>query len=116
MEREFTAEVEALSMAQHENLVPLWGYCIHGNLRFLIYSFLENGSLDDWLHNKDDHPGTFLDWPVRLKIAKGASRGLSYIHDVCKPNIVHRDIKSSRATSYLTKNSKLMLQILGCQD
>ncbi|RLN06983.1 hypothetical protein C2845_PM11G14650 [Panicum miliaceum] len=95
MEREFTAEVEALSMAQHENLVPLWGYCIHGNLRFLIYSFLENGSLDDWLHNRDDDPGIFLDWPVRLKIAQGASRGLSYIHDVCKPQIVHRDIKSS---------------------
>jgi serine/threonine protein kinase len=95
MEREFTAEVEALSMAQHENLVPLWGYCIHGNSRFLIYSFLENGSLDDWLHNRDDNPRTFLDWPVRLKIAQGASRGLSYIHDVCKPHIVHRDIKSS---------------------
>nr|CAB3448893.1 unnamed protein product [Digitaria exilis] len=95
MEREFTAEVEALSMAQHENLVPLWGYCIHGNSRFLIYSFLENGSLDDWLHNRDDDRGTFLDWPARLKIAQGASRGLSYIHDVCKPHIVHRDIKSS---------------------
>ncbi|CAN6237167.1 unnamed protein product [Urochloa humidicola] len=95
MEREFTAEVEALSMAQHENLVPLWGYCIHGKSRFLMYSFLENGSLDDWLHNRDDDPGIFLDWPVRLKIAQGASRGLSYIHDVCKPHIVHRDIKSS---------------------
>ncbi|KAG2648574.1 tyrosine-sulfated glycopeptide receptor 1-like [Panicum virgatum] len=96
MEREFTAEVEALSTAQHENLVPLWGYCIHGNSRFLIYSFMENGSLDDWLHNRDDYDATtFLDWPMRLKIAQGASCGLSYIHDVCKPHIVHRDIKSS---------------------
>ncbi|XP_066321215.1 tyrosine-sulfated glycopeptide receptor 1-like [Miscanthus floridulus] len=95
MEREFTAEVEALSMAQHENLVPLWGYCIHGNSRFLIYSFMENGSLDDWLHNRDDDASTFLDWPMRLKIAQGASRGLSCIHNVCKPHIVHRDIKCS---------------------
>ncbi|EES06297.1 hypothetical protein SORBI_3004G044700 [Sorghum bicolor] len=95
VEREFTAEVEALSMAQHENLVPLWGYCIHGNSRFLIYSFMENGSLDDWLHNRDDDASTFLDWPTRLKIAQGASRGLSYIHNVCKPHIVHRDIKCS---------------------
>ncbi|KAK3156036.1 hypothetical protein QOZ80_2AG0101920 [Eleusine coracana subsp. coracana] len=95
MEREFTAEVEALSMAQHKNLLPLWGYCIQGNSRFLIYSFMENGSLDDWLHNRDDDASTFLDWPARLKIAQGASRGLSYIHDVCKPHIVHRDIKSS---------------------
>ncbi|WVZ77884.1 hypothetical protein U9M48_025685 [Paspalum notatum var. saurae] len=95
MEREFTAEVETLSMAYHENLVPLWGYCVHGNSRFLIYSFMENGSLDDWLHNRDDDASIFVDWPTRLKIAQGASRGLSYIHNVCKPHIVHRDIKSS---------------------
>ncbi|KAF7088811.1 hypothetical protein CFC21_091880 [Triticum aestivum] len=95
MEREFTAEVDALSMAQHENLVPLWGYCIQGNSRFLIYSYMENGSLDDWLHNRDDGASSFLDWPTRLKIAQGASLGLSYIHDVCEPHIVHRDIKSS---------------------
>ncbi|KAL6603208.1 hypothetical protein ACP70R_043569 [Stipagrostis hirtigluma subsp. patula] len=94
MEREFTAEVEALSMAQHENLVPLWGYCIQGSSRLLIYSFMENGSLDDWLHNKDE-ANSFLDWSTRLKIAQGASRGLSYIHNTCKPRIVHRDIKSS---------------------
>ncbi|XP_004966176.1 tyrosine-sulfated glycopeptide receptor 1 [Setaria italica] len=94
MEREFKAEVEALSMAQHENLVPLWGYCIQGSSRLLIYSFMENGSLDDWLHNKDD-PNSFLDWPIRLKIAQGAGRGLSYIHNTCKPHIIHRDVKSS---------------------
>ncbi|KAF8685353.1 hypothetical protein HU200_043977 [Digitaria exilis] len=95
MAREFSAEVEALSMAQHDNLVPLWGYCIQGDSRFLIYSYMENGSLDDWLHNRDDGASLFLDWPMRLKIAQGASQGLSYIHDVCKPRIVHRDIKSS---------------------
>ncbi|KAL5670593.1 hypothetical protein ACJX0J_022814, partial [Zea mays] len=95
MEREFTAEVEALSMAQHDHLVPLWGYCIQGNSRFLIYSYMENGSLDDWLHNRDDDASTFLDWPTRLRIAQGASRGLSYIHNDCKPQIVHRDIKCS---------------------
>ncbi|WVZ77887.1 hypothetical protein U9M48_025688 [Paspalum notatum var. saurae] len=95
MEREFTAEVEALSMAQHDHLVPLRGYCIQGNSRFLIYSFMENGSLDDWLHNRDDDASMFLDWPARLRIAQGASHGLSYIHNVCKPHIVHRDIKSS---------------------
>uniref|UniRef100_A0A453NCW3 non-specific serine/threonine protein kinase n=1 Tax=Aegilops tauschii subsp. strangulata TaxID=200361 RepID=A0A453NCW3_AEGTS len=66
-----------------------------GNSRFLVYSYMENGSLDDWLHNKDDDASSSLDWPTRLKIAKGASLGLSHIHDVCNPQIVHRDIKSS---------------------
>jgi Leucine-rich repeat (LRR) protein len=95
MIREFSAEVDALSMAQHDNLVPFWGYCIQGNSRLLIYSYMENGSLDDWLHNRDGDAGSFLDWPMRLKIAQGASQGISYIHNVCKPHIVHRDIKSS---------------------
>ncbi|PNT65909.1 hypothetical protein BRADI_3g04198v3 [Brachypodium distachyon] len=95
MEREFSAEVDALSMAPHENLVPLLGYSIQGNSRLLIYSYMENGSLDDWLHNRDDNASSFLDWPTRLKIAQGTSLGISYIHDVCNPQIVHRNIKSS---------------------
>ncbi|KAK3156032.1 hypothetical protein QOZ80_2AG0101860 [Eleusine coracana subsp. coracana] len=96
IDREFSAEIDALSMAHHENLVPLWGYCIQGNSRFLIYSYMENGSLDDWLHNmNDDASSSFLDWPRRLRIAQGAGHGLLYIHDVCKPHIIHRDIKSS---------------------
>ncbi|XBH77250.1 hypothetical protein VPH35_103755 [Triticum aestivum] len=95
MEREFRAEVDALSTTQHQNLVPLWGYCIQGNSRLLIYSYMENGSLDDWLHNRDDDVSSCFDWPTRLKIAQGASLGLSYIHEVCNPQIVHRDIKCS---------------------
>ncbi|CAA3002190.1 tyrosine-sulfated glycopeptide receptor 1 [Olea europaea subsp. europaea] len=46
MEREFKAEVEALSTAQHKNLVTLQGYCVHDGYRLLIYSYMENGSLD----------------------------------------------------------------------
>ncbi|KAJ9179494.1 hypothetical protein P3X46_011276 [Hevea brasiliensis] len=94
MEREFKAEVEALSTAQHENLVSLQGYCVHQSFRLLIYSYMENGSLDYWLHEKADGASQ-LDWPTRLKIARGASCGLAYMHQICEPHIVHRDIKSS---------------------
>ncbi|KAF3451934.1 hypothetical protein FNV43_RR08030 [Rhamnella rubrinervis] len=94
MEREFKAEVEALSTAQHENLVSLQGYCVHDGFRLLIYSYMENGSLDYWLHEKVDGASQ-LDWPTRLKIAQGASCGLAYMHRICEPHIVHRDIKSS---------------------
>ncbi|KAJ8755750.1 hypothetical protein K2173_024294 [Erythroxylum novogranatense] len=94
MEREFKAEVEALSTAQHENLVSLQGYCVHEGFRLLIYSYMENGSLDYWLHEKADG-ASHLDWPTRLKIARGASTGLAYMHQICEPHIIHRDIKSS---------------------
>ncbi|XP_071731976.1 tyrosine-sulfated glycopeptide receptor 1 [Rutidosis leptorrhynchoides] len=92
--REFKAELEALSTAQHKNLVSLQGYCVHDGSQLLIYSYMENGSLDYWLHEKTDG-ATRLDWPTRLKIAQGASCGLAYMHQVCEPHIVHRDIKSS---------------------
>lgn len=94
MEREFKAEVETLSRAQHPNLVLLQGYCRYKNDRLLIYSFMENGSLDYWLHEKIDGPSC-LDWDRRLKIAQGAARGLAYLHQACEPHILHRDIKSS---------------------
>ncbi|OMO83296.1 hypothetical protein CCACVL1_11445 [Corchorus capsularis] len=94
MEREFKAEVEVLSTAQHENLVSLQGYCVHEGFRLLIYTYMENGSLDYWLHEKADGPSQ-LDWPTRLKIARGAGNGLAYMHQICEPHIVHRDIKSS---------------------
>ncbi|XWS11006.1 hypothetical protein CRYUN_Cryun38cG0046800 [Craigia yunnanensis] len=94
MEREFRAEVEALSRAQHKNLVSLQGYCKHGKDRLLIYSYMENGSLDYWLHESVDG-SSILKCDVRLKIAQGAACGLAYLHKVCEPNIVHRDVKSS---------------------
>ncbi|THU67104.1 hypothetical protein C4D60_Mb05t21130 [Musa balbisiana] len=94
MEREFQAEVEALSRAQHSNLVLLQGYCKIGSDRLLIYSYMENGSLDYWLHEKVEG-GSALDWRKRLRIAQGAARGLVYLHQSCDPHILHRDIKSS---------------------
>lgn len=94
MEREFRAEVEALSRAQHPNLVHLQGYCMYKNDRLLIYSYMENSSLDYWLHERLDGPSS-LDWDTRLQIAQGAARGLAYLHQSCEPHILHRDIKSS---------------------
>ncbi|EPS59661.1 phytosulfokine receptor 1, partial [Genlisea aurea] len=94
MEKEFHAEIETLSRAQHPNLVRLQGYCKYRDDRLLIYTFMENGSLDYWLHEKSDGPAS-LDWKTRLEIARGAARGLSYLHLRCEPRILHRDVKSS---------------------
>lgn len=94
IDREFQAEVETLSRARHPNLVQLEGYCNYKNDRLLIYAYMENSSLDYWLHEKPDGP-SLLDWDARLQIAQGAAKGLAYLHQSCKPHILHRDIKSS---------------------
>ncbi|EOA25699.1 hypothetical protein CARUB_v10019052mg [Capsella rubella] len=94
IEREFEAEVQTLSRAQHPNLVLLRGFCFYRNDRLLIYSYMENGSLDYWLHERNDGPA-LLNWRTRLRIAQGAAKGLLYLHEACDPHILHRDIKSS---------------------
>ncbi|KMZ76287.1 Receptor kinase [Zostera marina] len=115
MEREFRAEIDTLSRALHQNLVVLQGYCRMASVRILMYSYMENGSLDFWLHennNDDDNRSrNFLDWGMRLEIAKGASKGLEYLHLNCQPHIIHRDIKSSNIL--LDQNFKAHLADFG---
>ncbi|EFJ25282.1 hypothetical protein SELMODRAFT_99517 [Selaginella moellendorffii] len=90
-DREFKAEVEVLSSAQHRNLVTLIGYCTEGGRRILVYEFVCNGSLNKHLSRKNPKP---LDWPSRQNIALGAARGLRYLHEECRIGcIVHRDVR-----------------------
>ncbi|KAL3632836.1 Tyrosine-sulfated glycopeptide receptor 1 [Castilleja foliolosa] len=91
MEQELKAEVEALSTAQHKKILTLQGYCLHDGYRLLIYKYMENYY---WLHERADGPSG-LNWPARLKIMRGAIKGVAYMHETCEPHIVHRDLKSS---------------------
>ncbi|CAL4953038.1 unnamed protein product [Urochloa decumbens] len=93
-DREFLAEMETIGKVKHPNLVPLLGYCVCGDERFLIYEYMENGSLEMWLRNRADAIEA-LGWPDRLKICVGSARGLSFLHHGFVPHIIHRDMKSS---------------------
>ncbi|CAM6073939.1 unnamed protein product [Sphagnum tenellum] len=96
-EREFLAEMETLGKVKHANIVQLLGYCTFGSDRVLVYEYKCNGNLDLWLHrNAFICAGrTGLNWSTRLKIAQGAARGLVFLHHVCVPHVIHRDIKAS---------------------
>ncbi|KAJ6838887.1 receptor-like protein kinase HSL1 [Iris pallida] len=96
LEKEFLAEVEILGSIRHANIVKLYSCISNSKSKLLVYEYMENGSLDQWLHSsrRVDGRGT-LDWPARLRIAIGAARGLCYMHYDCSPPIVHRDVKSS---------------------
>ncbi|KAL6126935.1 hypothetical protein ACLB2K_074980 [Fragaria x ananassa] len=53
--KSFQAECEALRNIRHRNLVPIITACSsvdsHGNdFKALVYKFMENGSLEEWLH------------------------------------------------------------------
>ncbi|GMJ05615.1 hypothetical protein HRI_004230700 [Hibiscus trionum] len=91
-QREFQAEVEIISRVHHRHLVSLVGYSIAGDKKMLVYEFVPNKTLEFHLHNKGLPT---MDWSTRLKIAVGAAKGLSYLHEDCHPRIIHRDIKSA---------------------
>jgi serine/threonine protein kinase len=87
--------METIGKVKHPNLVPLLGYCVCGDERFLIYEYMENGNLEMWLRNRADAIEA-LGWPDRLKICLGSAHGLSFLHHgFVPPNIIHRDMKSS---------------------
>ncbi|KAK3024421.1 hypothetical protein RJ639_043379 [Escallonia herrerae] len=92
--REFDNELNLLSTIQHENLVPLLGYCCENDQQILVYPYMSNGSLQDRLYGEAAKRKT-LDWPTRLSIALGAARGLTYLHTFSGRSVIHRDVKSS---------------------
>ncbi|KAL5788572.1 hypothetical protein ACOSP7_005521 [Xanthoceras sorbifolium] len=49
-EKEFKVEVEAIGKVKHKNLVGLIGYCAEGAQRMLVYEYVDNGNLEQWLH------------------------------------------------------------------
>nr|GMD00140.1 probable receptor-like serine/threonine-protein kinase At4g34500 [Ipomoea batatas] len=73
-EKEFKVEVEAIGKVRHKNLVGLLGYCAEGTQRLLVYEYVDNGNLEQWLHG-DVGPVSPLTWDIRMKIAIGIARG-----------------------------------------
>ncbi|XP_022897051.1 probable leucine-rich repeat receptor-like protein kinase At5g49770 isoform X2 [Olea europaea var. sylvestris] len=89
---EFKTEIELMSRIHHKNVVSLVGFCYDQGEQMLVYEYISNGTLRDCLSGKI---GFKLDWSRRLKIAFDAARGLSYLHELANPPIIHRDIKSN---------------------
>lgn len=103
--REFQTEVDLLSKIRHPNIISLLGYSIHGDTRLIVYELMENGSLETQLHGPSH--GSALTWYCRIKIALDTARGLEYLHEHCKPQVIHRDLKSSNILLDSNYNSKL---------
>ncbi|KAH0908295.1 hypothetical protein HID58_031616 [Brassica napus] len=94
-EKEFKVEVEAIGRVRHKNLVRLLGYCVEGEHRMLVYEYVDNGNLEQWLHGDGLGSKSPLTWDIRMNIVLGTAKGLMYLHEGLEPKVVHRDIKSS---------------------
>ncbi|XP_016458326.2 G-type lectin S-receptor-like serine/threonine-protein kinase At1g34300 [Nicotiana tabacum] len=97
---EFWAEVTIIARMHHLNLVRLWGFCAEKGKRILVYEYVPNGSLDEFLFQKAARIGSpdrpqkpILDWNIRYRIALGMARAIAYLHEECLEWVLHCDIK-----------------------
>ncbi|XP_022144106.1 LRR receptor-like serine/threonine-protein kinase IOS1 isoform X2 [Momordica charantia] len=97
-------KAQILTIAHHKNLVSLIGYCDEAENKALVYEFMGNGNLRNHLL---DSSTKVLSWMERLQIAVDAAQGLEYLHNGCKPPIIHRDMK----TSNILLNDKMQAKI-----
>ncbi|CAL9006339.1 unnamed protein product [Prunus brigantina] len=103
--KSFTAECEALKNIRHRNLVKVLSVCsgsdYRGNdFKALIYEFMVNGSLEEWLHpagtNGEINDGQrSLTFCQRLNIAIDVAMAVEYLHHHCHTPTVHCDLKPS---------------------
>ncbi|XP_068652960.1 probable LRR receptor-like serine/threonine-protein kinase At2g24230 [Aristolochia californica] len=118
-DQEAAKELEYLGQVKHPNLVPLIGYCLAGDQRIAIYEYMENGNLQNLLHDlplgvprtedwstdtwEEDESNVqnvlsaeaLTTWAFRHKVALGTARSLAFLHHGCFPRIIHRDVKAS---------------------
>ncbi|XP_058198859.1 putative receptor-like protein kinase At3g47110 [Rhododendron vialii] len=101
--KSFMAECNALRNIRHRNLIKIITTCSSidskGNdFKALIFEFMPNGSLDEWLHqsegDQNEHPRS-LSLTQRLSIAIDMASALEYLHHHCQAAIIHGDLKPS---------------------
>nr|XP_028945379.1 probable LRR receptor-like serine/threonine-protein kinase At3g47570 [Malus domestica] len=100
--KSFMDECKALRSIRHRNLLKIITACSSidnqgQDFKSLVFQYMVNGSLDVWLHPRDDEQSQSkrLSLIQRLNIAIDVASALDYIHHHCGTSIVHCDIKPS---------------------
>ncbi|BBH05306.1 Protein kinase superfamily protein [Prunus dulcis] len=89
---DFINEVGTMCQIHHVNVVRLVGICADGFIRALVYEYLPNGSLQNFLSSADNK-NSFIGWDKLQDIALGIAKGIEYLHQGCDQRILHFDIK-----------------------
>ncbi|KAG8094595.1 hypothetical protein GUJ93_ZPchr0012g18937 [Zizania palustris] len=98
----FVAECEALRCIRHRNLVKILTVCSSIDFtgldfKALVFEYMPNGNLDEWLHNPllEDGNRRVLNLSQRIDIAIDVACALEYLHHHKPVPIVHCDLKPS---------------------
>ncbi|KAL5225503.1 hypothetical protein ABZP36_012142 [Zizania latifolia] len=100
---QFEQEVSILSRVRHPHLVALLGTCRESST--LVYEFLPNGSLEDFLMCSDKRQT--LTWQVRIRIIAEICSALIFLHKNKPHPVVHGDLKPANILLDVNLVSKL---------
>ncbi|KAL1568327.1 Leucine-rich repeat receptor-like serine/threonine/tyrosine-protein kinase sobir1 [Salvia divinorum] len=90
--RQIRSEIKTVGEIRHRNLLPLLAHLPRPDCHYLVYEYMKNGSVHDYLVGVARGERE-LDWPARYKIVMGIASGLEYLHMNHTPRIIHRDLK-----------------------
>ncbi|XP_030460908.1 probable LRR receptor-like serine/threonine-protein kinase At3g47570 [Syzygium oleosum] len=103
--KSFISECEALRNVRHRNLLKVLTVCsgtdYRGNeFKALVYEFMVNGSLEDWLHPSPssanvDGSAHKLSLIQRINISIDVASALDYLHNHLQNPVIHCDLKPS---------------------
>ncbi|CAN6304737.1 unnamed protein product [Urochloa humidicola] len=102
---ELKNELLLVAKLQHHNLVKLIGACLHNQEMLLVYEYIPNKSLDDFIFDEQNRKK--LDWETRYKIICGIARGMVYLHEESRVKVIHRDLKPSNILLESDMNPKI---------
>ncbi|XP_042034310.1 probable LRR receptor-like serine/threonine-protein kinase At3g47570 [Salvia splendens] len=97
--KSLASECNALRGIRHKNLLKIVSVCdstdFQGNdFKALVYEFMANGSLEDWLHSENEGRGA-LSAIQRLNIAIDIASAVEYLHFGTDSIVIHGDLKPS---------------------
>ncbi|KAK4427505.1 Pollen receptor-like kinase [Sesamum alatum] len=106
---DFHEHMRRLGRLSHPNLLPLVAYLYRKDEKLFVLDYVHNGSLAARLHSKHSAEKPGLNWPSRLKIIKGVTKGVVYLHnELPSLSVPHGHLKSSNVLLDKDLNPLLM--------
>jgi serine/threonine protein kinase len=104
-EANFRAELAALQQLRHPRACLFMGACIAQDSSFIVFEYMEGGSLFSRLHKPGAGIGS-LSLAAKLTIAHDTAVGLAYIHDKTPPQL-HGDLTTENILLDVTGRAKI---------